>query len=189
MKTFALIALFFFSFSGFSQGKRELARKQIETLKAGSLLVRLQTGEKQIKALELSGDKTGADAYRKKVADENRLFVEAFRKDFRFCPVYFFYSSCSEPVRLGQIKGCLLNNQFQPDSSLTPSGEGFLTAGLGFSDGQQLEGLILMDAGFDQLKDPFPFLIRRNEGPLHRRTEEELVLRLEKELNDFYLRR
>jgi hypothetical protein len=170
----------------FAQSQRETALQQINTLKNGYLVVRLKTGDLQIKALEKAGDAKAAQAYKLKVEAENKQIRNAFINNFRFCPVYFCYTSCSVQITGKKPTGCLLNEQLQPDSSIVVPDKPFLTAEFGFSGQQQFEGLITMDEQFIQLKPPFPFLMKKYDGVAHKRTMEEMVIKLDKELNSFY---
>ena len=165
-----------------AQERKESAREEIAQLRKGALLVRLKTGSLQLKALEESGNTKDAAAYRKKMEDENNEVVKAFREEFRFCPVYFFYSNNSGQIRAGHLAGCLLNKDLQPDSSLVPDTNYFLTAETGFSEEQHIEGLIIMDRNFKQLETPFPFLIRKYQGPAVKRSVAQMVKLLDKEL-------
>ena len=53
-----------------------------------------------------------------------------------------------------------------------------------FNEKQQIEGLIVMDASFKQLSAPFPFLIRKYENPMVARSFDEMILQLEKKLEE-----
>jgi hypothetical protein len=169
----------------FSQSNRETAVRQIESLQKGFLLVRLKTGDLQLKALENAGRKEEAEVLSRKLQRENKELVTAFRSKFHFCPVYFCYSSSSDNIRDGKLAGCLLNDQLRPDSAITPPPLPFLTAELGFTSKQQVEGLIVMDTNFEQLQSPFPFLAKKFNGVAHKRTPEEMVIQLDLELHNF----
>ncbi|HEV7232169.1 MAG TPA: hypothetical protein VGO45_12610 [Bacteroidia bacterium] len=163
------------------QNRKDDAVARIKALKEGALLVRLKSGGLQKTALEQLGDAKALGAYSKKLEEENSSVVNAFRH-FTFCPVYFFYSSSSENIRHKNLKGALLNAQLQPDSTLSPSLPVFLTAEFGFSDKQQIEGLLLLDDQFNPLPAPFPYLIRKFESPVKKRSQAEMVEVLDKKL-------
>ncbi len=186
MKLKALLLFLMLSFIGYSQPSEESAAEKIESLKKGFLLVRLKTGDLQAKALERAGSKTEAALYLQKRNEENKVIVQAFTKDFRFCPVFFCYSSASDTIKRGYFKGILLNSSLQPDTSIVPTSSYFLTVEFGFTDVQQREGLIMMDRNFNQLKSPFPFLVTRYEGVAKKRTQEEMIIKLDQQLITFY---
>jgi hypothetical protein len=187
MKFFSsLILILFVPLALFAQGNRETALRQIKILKNGFLIVRLKTGELQVKALEKAGDAKAAQAYRQKTEAENKQIREVFLSNFKFCPVYFCYTSCSGQITANKLPGCLLNEHLQTDSSVVTPNSPFLTAEFGFSDGQQFEGLIVMNEHFEQLNSPFPFLIKKYDGVAHKRSMEEMVVKLDKELNALY---
>ncbi len=183
VKLFLLFLLPFLPLMALGQN-RKAAEKEIESLRNGSLLVRLKTGELQAAAMERSGNATEANEYRRKQKEENLAIVKAFIRNFRFCPVYFFFSSCSQKISNKDFEGCLLNNELLPDSSRIPPTSVFLIAEFGNSEKQQIEGLIVMDATFKQLAKPFPFLIRKYENPMAARSYDEMVLQLEKKLRE-----
>jgi len=186
MKIQALLLFLMLSSIGYSQPSEESATEKIQALKKGFLLVRLKTGDLQAKALERAGSKAEAAIYLQKRNEENKVIVQAFTMHFRFCPVYFCYSSASDTIKQGYFKGMLLNSSLQADTSLVPTASYFLTAEFGFTDVQQREGLIMMDRNFNQLNSPFPFLVTRYEGVAKKRTQEEMIIRLDQQLMAFY---
>jgi hypothetical protein len=186
MKQFLLFSFCLCWFSAFAQDKNLNARNDIELLKNGTLLVRLKSGEMQAKALENGGDKTAADAYRKKQADENLAIIKAFRAKYTFSPVLFFFSSSSEQVRQKNFHNCFLNDQLLPDSTITGPANRFLVAEMGFSTQQHFEGIILMDDQLVQLSPPFPWIVKKYGGGIKSRTNDEMVKQLEENLWDFY---
>jgi hypothetical protein len=170
-----------------AQSRKEQAALEIEQLKKGVLLVRLKTGSLQLKSLEDAGNKKEAEAYRNKLKTENEAIVTAFRSQFKFCPVFFFYSNNSEKVRNGDFLNYLLNDELQPDSTMhIPASDYYLTTEFGFTEKQQIQGLVVMDRDFNQLRPPFPYLVRRFQGPARERTILEMVLLLNRDLNAFY---
>ena len=98
---------------------RKQALKNIEELKNGILLMRLPTGEHVVKAYkEILREDLALEAAAK-IAEKNKLIADAFKTNFTFCPVYFFYSNYSEFVRNNEFgKVILLNSNLNPDSSL-----------------------------------------------------------------------
>jgi hypothetical protein len=183
MKISSIVLLIALPFFGLAQSRKDAAR-EIETLKSGALFVRLKTGDLQAAALERSGNKSEAEEYRKKQNEENKAIVQAFLKNFRFCPVYFFYSSCSQKIRSKDFNGCLLDKNLQTDSARITPVKGYMTAEFGKSDKQQIEGLIVMNADFEQLAAPFPFLIRKYKSLIVTRSYDEMVQQLETDLQE-----
>ena len=109
MKTLFLI-LFLIPLLLFSQTPEEL----ISDMKNGVVLVRLQTRENAIQALEKSDQPEKAQAIIDQQKEENLEVTKAFVENFDFCPVMYFYSSCTENIRNREFKGCLLNADLAP---------------------------------------------------------------------------
>ena len=66
------------------------AKKQINQLKDGALLVRLKTKKNTISALRKIGKSKLADEIEKKQSEYNLNIITAFKTNFDFCPTYFF---------------------------------------------------------------------------------------------------
>jgi hypothetical protein len=182
-----LLLFLLLPFLSAAQNRKEQAALQIEQLKKGALLIRLKTGSLQLKSMEVAGNMQEAEAYRNKLRTENEAILFAFHSQFKFCPVFFFYSNNSENVKKGDFLNCFLNEQLQPDSSLhIPASDYYLTAELGFTETQQINGLVVMDRDFTQLLPPFPYLVRRFQGPAKERTILEMVTILNHDLQAFY---
>jgi hypothetical protein len=90
---------------------KEHARKEINTLREGILLVRLKTLDRSVEALERMGEPLRAKDTRKKIDEQNQALIDAFDKEFNFCPVYFFYSKDSKEVISGNRSGKIFNSK------------------------------------------------------------------------------
>ncbi len=176
--------LFLISAFSFAQATRETAQSQIVELKKGVLLVRLKTSENYINTLLRQGDKQGAEDARLQQEKENREIVAAFRDNFTFCKVYFFYSKYSDKIKSGKFKGYLLNTDFEQDTVYT--GNDYLLGEFGESETTRLQGFIMKDKNSEQLKSPFPFLIKLNRNGIIERSKPEIVQALNKDLFSFY---
>jgi hypothetical protein len=109
-----------------------MARDQIFQLKNGALLVRLTTNKNSIAALQKIGKTKKADELQKKQAAYNVKIIKAFRKNFDFCPVYFFFSNYSTNISERQFdKVIFLNYSLLPDTSIKFTYNTFLTAEFG----------------------------------------------------------
>lgn len=117
---------------GFRKQKRILAKKQINQLKDGSLLVRLQTKENSIAALR----KIGKDKLAVKVETKQRNYnigiISAFKTNFNFCPTYFFFSDYSQNIIERQVyKVAFLSDSLLADNTIKFNNQKFLTAEFG----------------------------------------------------------
>jgi len=169
---------------------RALMKEQIKLLKEGVLLIRLQTQNNSITALNEANQYRLASKIKEKQEKKNRKIVAAFRKNFTFCPVYFFTSNYSINILSKHTNEIIfLNDSLQPDTSVKLNSAKFLTAEFGIIDrdtakyysdyyyyrGKRgteykniyysgpdmgFEALKIMSDRFVQLKNPFPFKVR-----------------------------
>ena len=72
---------------------RVIAANQIELLKEGVLLIRLQNKQNTIAALKKVKRFKEADKVEYQQKELNLQYIQAFRSHFNFCKVYFFYSN------------------------------------------------------------------------------------------------
>jgi hypothetical protein len=100
--------------------QRQQAIAQINELKNGTLLVRLHSSQSKTEWLKEAGKERRAIRTQSRQEKENRKIVSAFRKNFHFCPVMFFYSSNSEKILQKDFSGIFLNDSLLPDSTLAP---------------------------------------------------------------------
>lgn len=177
---------------GWSQ--KDAAPKQIRELKNTMLLVRLKTGENQIKAYKEAGYMEKASELEAKIGAENREIASAFRDHFDFCPVYFFYSSASKAIRERKTQGKLLDDGLKPVGGIARPVPTFYIAEFGNiektdekyyestelrenQEGNKVEqdvyygspdmgfsALVMRDDDFVQLRDPFPYYVRTFES-------------------------
>jgi hypothetical protein len=107
-------------------------KEQINQLKDGALLVRLKTKNLTITALRNADRNKQADAIEKKQAEFNLNIISAFRANFNFCPVYFFYSDYSSNVKERKFDSVMfLNDSLRPDTTIKFTGKTFLVAEFG----------------------------------------------------------
>ena len=174
---------------------QEQLRENLNNLKNGFLLVRLRTSENAIKSLEKAGNQTMANTVKVQQQKNNLRLKAAFRENFTYCPVYFFYSSDSDKLLRGETKGILLNENLEKDSSLTFPQKPFLVAELtdvqpsnadrigGASGENTFRALVLRDNQLQQLKRPFPFFVKASQSfPPEKRSEAQMVALLNKKL-------
>ncbi len=98
--------------------KSEASKTQIKQLKEGVLLVRLKTAESTINALREVGKNEEADKVKLKQETENKKIINAFKNNFDFCDVRFFFSNNSDKVRLKQFENIFLNDSLEVDPSI-----------------------------------------------------------------------
>lgn len=185
MKTIRGFFLLFFCVQVLAaQTPRQQSAASIRMLKNGALLVRLRTSENYINVLMRRGDKAGAEKVRQEQEEKNRAIVNAFRDNFTFCPVYFFYSNVSDEIRAGKQKGNLLNVNFQTDTTF--SGSNYLVGEFGATAITKIEGFLIEDKDYEQMDEPFPYLTRKNRGGFRERSVPEMARDASRNLQSYY---
>jgi hypothetical protein len=107
-------------------------KEQIDQLKNGALLVRLKTKTTTINALRKAGANARAEEIQRQQTEFNLNVIAAFRKNFNFCPIYFFYSDDSDNIRKKQFdQVTFLNDSLHADQAIKFNGKEFLTADFG----------------------------------------------------------
>jgi len=100
----------------------------IKDLNEGILFVRLMTRENTINALRNAGQDEQAISIIESQQELNLEITKAFSDHFDFCPVLFFYSSCSEPIKDREFTSCLMDanlNQL-PEANMPDIDEFFI---------------------------------------------------------------
>ena len=108
------------------------AKKQINQLSGGALLVILKTQKPKIAALKKAKYFKLAEQTEKEQRAFNKEAVAAFKEEFYFCPVYFFMSDYGPAVydkNFGSV--VFVNDSLLPDSSIKFSGGDFFMAEFG----------------------------------------------------------
>lgn len=166
-------------------------------MKSSALLVRLQTKSKAIDALKERGLEARAAEIQAEQKVKNLKIAQAFKAEFDFCPVYFFYSDDSKHL-LDQNwdKVSFLDSNLELDADIKFNGGTFYTAEftaidlrtdksegtpqLGFG------GLIMKDSKFNQLEKPFPYYVRNFRSLPIRRKPSKVVRKMNRLLIAFY---
>ncbi len=205
LKTLLIVSLVSFSSSLIAQKSEKAilelksAHEQISNLKDGVLLVRLFTKSKGIEAYRRKGATSQADKIERAVKSRNINIVQAFKKEFSFCKVAFFFSDQSEAVKTGNFDQItFLNDSLELDASVKPANFGTVFIGefskiesINDETNQVSRGFsafIIRDTRFNQLKKPFPYYQRSYDGVLFINiTESTVVKKLHAKLEKFYL--
>jgi len=156
------------------------------------LLVCLSTNNLALKALREKGLNNRAKELERTTMLENLSWVNAFRKEFKFCEVYFFYSTYSEQVKnrdLSKIE--FLGDDLKTTEFRPPVGTKFYVGDITNinTEGSNVsfEALIIKDSNFHQLKRPFPFYVRTFKSlAFLKRRPHKVVRKLNWKLRDYY---
>lgn len=185
-KLFKTVTLLFFihssAFAQFSKHSKQTARENIKQLKEGALFVRLKTSELKIKALKERGMQKEAEEIRINQEKENKAIANAFKLNYTFSKVYFFYSNNSTEVKEGRYRQYIMNSDLLADSSFTGN---FLVGE--FDESQnELEAFFIKDKHYMPLDNPFPFLIKLNKMLVSTKSEAQIAKELNAKLFNFW---
>ena len=169
---FGLLTVLFFATSCKTYwARQERAWNNIETLKDGVLLVRLQTGNSKVEALKKAGLSEKAEAARNAADARNLRIQKALKEHFDYCPVYFFYSDKSEEILAGNFESVTdiefkkaQNPKFKEgkwlmgDFGLTQNAVDLSTDRETIpSASKGLYSFVIKNRHFVQLEEPFPY--------------------------------
>jgi hypothetical protein len=144
--------------SEFRQTMQNKAREDVQKLKDGVVLVRIH-GRTQEIAYHREHDRMAvADRIEKQTRAFNQDLITAFRKHYKFCPVYFFedtFSTCFTTGRLSEV--IFYNDSLQPDSSIRFNNNNYFFMEIGFTEG-------------DTTKFRNEYMITSNDQGTHRET-------------------
>lgn len=176
----------------------EYGRYYIKSLKDhGALIVRLNYKTKAINALMQSGNSNYANQIRYQQAEENSMIMQAFRKHYSFCPVYFISYDSTTAFIEGRRSSIFLNPDLKIDSSIHTTATFFLFAEIGTLEtpvaadklipeqensqrGLMDEVLVIRNTDLSLLHDPFPYYVQRPAS------WEGRVKKLEKKFQQYY---
>jgi len=173
------------------------ARNHINALKSSALLVRLKTKSKTIDALKERGMDERAAEIQAEQKEQNLEIIKAFKGEFNFCKVYFFYSDDSKYIMNKQWNQVsFLNENLEADTSIRFDEDIFYTAEFSQVDLRVdktqgtpqwgFEGLIIKDSNFNQLGRPFPFYVRNFNSLPIRKKPSKVVRKMNSRLKEFY---
>lgn len=190
-----------------------LAAQQIETLKDGVLLIRLQNQQNTINALKKVKRFKEAEKAEYRQKELNLEYVKAFRSHFNFCKVYFFYSNHSQKIIDKKYDDVIfLNDSLIEDPTIKISSENIFTGEFtnleqdttsNFSrtirnDGNKklatyhggpnfdFEVLAIKSNAFVQLCDPFPYYVRTFRNLPLERSPLTTIAMMNRRLHQYY---
>lgn len=190
------------TFRNFSDNRFKVAKAQINMLKNGALLVRLKTNINTINRLKAAGSMDMATQVERETRLSNKAIVRAYNNEFKFCPVYFFYSDVSDSVKHKHLEGILLDSNLTVDPSIVCNANFYLVAeqgsiydsSIGFVTEEQAAhaiekgtstkevAIVVRNRYFLQLHKPFPFY----QPGYSIKSFRTFVKKFNKELQDFY---
>lgn len=188
----------------------------IQTMHDNVLLVRLKSGKKTVEAMRFEGLVKEAVQVEDEHRSGNERIVAAFKQEFNFCNVLYFYDYNSVSIRNGEFKGVLLDERLKVYAGELPASEHFFIAEFGRvsqreevystetvkrrteqgvenrqiqygSSGMGISALVLMDKNFSRVQSPMPGYIRIFKNiPLFKRNEARVVEKMNEKLWSVY---
>jgi hypothetical protein len=174
------------SYLNYNHLRVKVAKAQINLLKTnGALLVRLKTNANTIAQLKAAGNIDLATQLERETILKNKTIIASYQTEFKFCPVYFFYSNVSDSVKHRKLDGIFVDSNLTVNSAILCNATFFLIAeedkvynsSLGMvpeSDaGKAMEkgtpirdaAIVIKNRYFIQLHKPFPFFVVRASSP------------------------
>lgn len=162
-----------------SATNRNTALKLINDLRKGFLVVKLKFNERSIEAYRNSGKKKIAERLEAEQRKLNLEILQAFRKMFDFCPVYFIRASDCTRFANGE-KIIFLDDSLKPSANIIPPDSFYVFAEFGTllenerTDLNSFKGvkttqegstpvsytaIFMTDKNHRQLREPFPFKV------------------------------
>lgn len=191
---FVLIASFGFSQnatfksnSDYRKAMKAKAKKDIQLLQNGVLLVRIHGRSQEINYYKKYNNVKAAQKVDEQTKTFNKELIKAFRQGFNFCPVYFFEDTFSMQVRNGEFdKIIFYSDSLTQDPMIKVTTSNYYIAELGFTEGDttgfrsdyfiesdedgtgketrlykeenlNISAFVIRDKNFVMLREPFPY--------------------------------
>lgn len=166
-------------FHNFYKRRTAISKWQINQLKNGALVVRLHNNKTLIESLRKMGKADLATQKEYEMMAINKNIILAFKKNYNFSPVYFFYSSNSDTLLKGARSGIFLDTNLTVDPSISLKEKFYLIAekddvynsSIGFvtedtaryvkevGNASKEAAMVIKNKYGHQLKEPFPFFV------------------------------
>jgi len=115
------------------KSKKTYSENKLKELKRTALLVSLRGYKRQLDALRKVGDTTRFKLVEQKRDNLNRSIMDAFAKEFDFCPVYFFYNYDTRKIKDREFNNVFLAYDLKIDSTIQFNLDTFLIGELGYT--------------------------------------------------------
>jgi len=146
--------------------RKKIAYKKIKSLRKNVLLVKLRSYKRQIMLAEKNNNTELKNKIISRRDSENKRIINAFNKNFKFCPVYFFYSYDIKKVLNNDFNNVFLNTNLQKDTSIHFSSKEYFIAEFGELSSDKNNstdfsnyGLHIRDEKLNVIPKPFPSFI------------------------------
>lgn len=170
------------NFKKFNRRADQISSWQIQNLKYGALVVRLQNNQLKIDACKRVGDIERAKKIIAETQFYNKLMIKAYLSNFNFCKVYFMFAQNSDSLLKGKRQGIFIDTTLTIDNSIVMNESYYLigekdyvyNSSIGFvkedtaklvteTGSRTIEvPVVLKNKYGHQLKNPFPFFVNRS---------------------------
>lgn len=169
------------------------AKKHINDLKQGVLLIKVPTGRNKLAAMSLRASTEQIKEYKKELKEENDSLFLMFNKHYNFSKHLFFYDTDMNKVLKGDYENTFINStgeKIKVDSVLNSKTPVYIleTERIYFeTQNSSSTGFVVQDKNLNYLKDPFPYYIMRfGSFDVLRKPFSIMVIRLNEKLETFY---
>ncbi len=169
------------------QSVYEFPNQLVSQLSDGAILVRLNTGEKQLELLQKMRLTKKYAELKEKIIESNEEVIAAFSKKLKYIKhVYYFSSSHSNEIREGNFDGFLLNDELKtvPQNDLIINT--YVIAEFAKTEQMGIPALVIYNNQFEQLEAPFPYFVRTYESlPIFNRSYDRTVELFDERLSSY----
>jgi hypothetical protein len=164
-------------FEKFGKRSAQVSAWQIQNLKFGALVVRLQNNQRKIDAYRKMGDNENLHETIARTQFLNKMIIYSILKEVDFCKVYFIYAQSSDSLLKGKKQGIFLDSTLKVNPNITMNENYYVlmesdyvyNSSIGFvkedsarkvsETGPQTvyAPFVIKNKYGHQLKDPFPF--------------------------------
>ncbi len=173
----------------------KISKQLIIELKSGVLLVCLPDTLSYIEKLKRIGKLTEADEIQKQVMLFYGDMIKAFKQNYTFGRVAFFYKKNIDQIKNYNYSNCFLNENLQVDNNIFFTEVKMMIADIKINEASLygpsptllLENIVIKDAEYNRVSKPFPYDITLG-GDFKNREQylNSFVNKLNNELNRFY---
>lgn len=183
-----LLGFFLIPVISSAQSKDKIrAKKDLETLKEGVLLIKLYDYQSKIDKLRENGYDKTADNIQQESDSLNKVIVKAFTTLYEFSDFGFYMSSNESLIKDGDFSHVYFLNGVDTISS--HSDIFYLDSKHVFFESMQSSqlGYSIFDKDFNLLEEPFPYYVRKRQSIFFlRRDHFEMTIKLQENLNKFW---
>lgn len=155
----------------------EFPNQLVSQLSDGAILVRLNTGEKQLELLQKMRLTRKYAELKEEISQTNNEIITAFSEKLKYIKnIYYFSSASSNQIKAGNFGGYLLNSELKtvPNEEIQLST--FVIAEFAKTEQMGIPALVVYDNKFNQLESPFPYFVRTYESlPIFNRSYDRTV--------------